>query len=421
MKQKFTSEKNKYLVNKNENETMFNFKISCLMKKQLINLMMTLAIVFGLSVSAMAQGLQVDSPYEIAIGATANFEVGANANSSFEWDVFELADDHTEGAADPGTTVDGDGSGANDKVTISSPTSNSTDIRFYEMQSDNTLFVVQCTETGASAQGSCTTIRRFYAAVFDFDIDVVALAANVSTLPVGGEATPAAPTDWSVDYPTLSECNSWSGDVVQNWLDSTWIRSMHVNSDSLNNATDTEPKYTDSYFAVRLTVDGANFQNYKARFQWSMDSTADASIYEMRVVSGSALFSGQSGDAFWTAGGLDQAITVPGSYIDDTYTTDQTMYVPHAATSATETVHIIRVRTHNLAGESAMKFNMKIDRLQLEKDAAEATTDYNNGEKYNAETSAGTDGLARLDGTKDISHSITISQSPATAIIGIDD
>jgi len=377
------------------------------MKKQLFSFLMVLALVVLAGTSAFAQaGLTPGNTYEIAIGSSATFEVASQTGNTYDWDVFELASDHIVGAA---KTASVDGS----KVTIASPTSNSTLITFYAMPSGTNVFVVEVKEQESAANGSCSTVRRFYVSLFNFDVQVIALSANVDAAP----ATPAG-TAFTGSYPALAECNSWSGDVIKNTIDSLMLASMRA--DSVDNPTNGHSKYTDSYFAIRLYLEGgASLANYRSRFQWSMDSTSTStSIYSMSVVNGPARFISENGSADWNSSGTTAAIATPTAWADANFSTEQTMYIPRQ-TGTAEAISVVRVRTHNLAGAADMKFNMKIDRVQLEKDATAGT--YNNGEKYNNHTNAASTTVARLDGSKDISSSITIRQSPATAIIDVVD
>jgi hypothetical protein len=346
--------------------------------------------------------LYPNATYEIAIGSSATFTVPVQGTNTYEWDVFELASTHVVGAPDAATVV-------GTKVTLSAATANSTIATFYAMPESGNLFVVQVTETEPAGSGSCSTVRRFYVSLFNFDIQVIALAANT-----GVPATPLG-TAFSGSFPELAECNSWSNTVIKNEIDSLMLTSMRA--DSVNNPTDSDLKYTDSYFAVRLYVEGgASLANYRSRFQWSMDSTsASTSIYEIEVVDGPARFAAEGGSDIWASAGPTAAITTPTAYAAGTFDGNQTFYIGNV--SATEAISVIRVRTHNLAGVADMEFNMKIDRVQLERDATGGT--YNNGDKYNVNTNAAATDVARLDDNKDISFPIVIRQSPATPVIDV--
>lgn len=389
------------------------------MKKQVINLMMTLAIVFGLSVSAMAQndGEFPDQTYELAIGSSANFDVDSVAGNTYAWVVYEAAITHTVGA----TTGLADASG---KTTIANPTWASTDIKFYGMPDTDNLFVVEVTEAEPVADGGCSTVRRFYVSVFDFDIEVVAFNVNYDFITMPDLSVPTDAVFTALDTIALEDCNSWSGDVVSNYISDALIQSMQA--DSTNNASIGENKYTDSYFAIRTTIQGTStFSDYRARFQWSMDTLNDASIYQIEVVDGPAMFASESASpvTLWTSGAFNAAIDNANltDWADGTFNSNKTMYIPKQASDPTSVISLVRVRTHNLAGEPDMQFNMKIDRLQLEKSDSGTDDRYNNGEKFNNETNTADTEVARLDTKRDISASITVRQSPETTIIDVTD
>lgn len=366
---------------------------------------MVLALVVLAGTSAMAQaGLTPAVTYEVAMGSTATFSVNDNStNSTYAWDVFELATAHVVGAAD-GASV------AATKVSIATPTAYTTTIKFYDDPAAGNLFVVQCTET-ETATGTCSTKRRFYVSVFDFDVQVIALGTS--------NTPPADATAWGVAATVQADCNSWSGDVIKNSLNSVMAAAMYA--DSVNNATNTELKLTDTYFAVRIHLTGATLNNYKTRIQWSMPSAANLEIYAIEALDATATgpkFSAEAGTTTWTAANANSAITEPTAYVGDVYNSEQTIYFPKTASADTEVVKVFRVRTHNLLGASDMVYDVRVDRVQLEKTAETA---YNNGEKVHASTTPAVTTLARLDTNKDNTETTTIRQSPATQIIGVAD
>jgi hypothetical protein len=387
-----------------EKQTFFNFKISCLMKKQFSYLVMMLAMMILAGTSAMAQGLYPTDTYEIAVGSSATFAVDDNStNSTYVWDVCELAATSAVGTTFS-TSVNDATSG---KVIIDTPTAYSTSIKFFDAQETDNIFVVECTETET---GGCSTVRRFYVTVFNFEVEVLSL---------GEDST--EPTDWATTDAAESLCNSWSGSVVKNTMDAAFVATMR--QDSVNNATDLTGKYTYTYFAVRMTLTGASLQNYKWRFQYSMPAASALYMYEIAAVTTGPTFISQSGDANWVATTTTN-LTAPTAYVSataDNYSTTQTIYVPHNSADVATAIYVFRVSTHNLLGAADMIYDVKIDRVQLEKDSDVATVDYNNGEKYNTDTESSTTGLARLDGVNDITAKTTIDQSPATEIITITD
>lgn len=364
------------------------------MKKQLFSLMMAFALVVGLSVTAMAQtGMTPATAYEVAIGFSTDFSVTPNATSSFTWGVGELAAGHTVGAAlTTGST----------KVTITNGATATATIRFNQAPDAGNIFVVQCIEQETS-DGGCSTIRRFYVSVFNFDVEVIALGTS-TTMPTGAA--------WLAAQSAKTTCNSWDNTVVKNTMDAAAVAAMH--QDSVNNPTDADPKVTDSYFALRVHVDGSSLDRYKARINWSMPGATNISIYSINVESGAAGFSSEGGAAAWTATPTT-ALTAPTTE-SSVFNTQQTLYLNAAATAVTELTYLFKVTTHNLLGQSDMVYDVRVDRIQLEK--AGVDTDYNNGEKVTA-TSAEVTG--KLDGVNDITSTTTIYQTPATSIIDIAD
>jgi hypothetical protein len=255
MKQKFTSEKNKYLVNKNENETMFNFKISCLMKKQFNYLMMVLAMVILAGTSAMAQdGLSVATAVWHLPGSTHGLSVAdGHTNTAFSWAVESI--DCAEAAASETLPAFTGGSEATASATFTYP----------EDAAGIYRFTVTENTTG---DGACSTTRQFFTAIMN--IDVVVLASDNTGAEIAGLA--------------LSSCNDYTllngSDLVGNentddntnslgtWQEGTlynerWVDVTLTVSDNTgcipDEAPANAPVATDFAWQFDYTVAGTNF------------------------------------------------------------------------------------------------------------------------------------------------------------------
>ena len=387
MEQKITKEKfKKFNEIKNENELMFNVKNVSLMKKQVINLMMMLALIVGAGVSAWAQdGMAPSTVKWVTIGSLQGYSVPdqSGAGNTYLWEVFEhnfAADDSDASISDASLT---DASG---KVTISASTDPATDITWLEVQeATSTMFAVQCTES----TGSCTTIRRFFIGVFDFHIDVALVDDNIGTNP-------------QPDADEAAFCNSWDGDVILNTMDAADIAAL--NQALENNETASENKVTSSYYQVTISVtagaSGLGIDDYKWRFLYSMPNASNVSIYSITAVTAGATF-GTDPTATATTD-----ITLAG-YTDDVYTGNNAVFL-----DATTATYIFEVQTHNLHGQAApMIYDIQIDQVQLAYAGADAT--YNNGEKFHADIAV----AGQVQITDGATGTRTINQSPDTDTI----
>lgn len=242
MKQKFTIEKHKYLENKkSKNETMFNFKISCLMKKQVINLMMTLAIVFGLSVSAMAQNDATtnasNSRYIMITGSTHTFSITrTEEDSDIEWSLVAEASQSATGTA----TAD------DDEYTIT----------WDENAAGN--YYVQVVETRDGITCANTT-RRFYINILDFDVwvyasDVSGVRLEDAALASCGDGTTANYGNETIDGATGQAFGNSYSDL--NSLVGTDVLDLHD--------ADTDG-FTRRYITLGITWNtGVNAEDAKA-------------------------------------------------------------------------------------------------------------------------------------------------------------
>lgn len=395
MNEKITKEKfKKFNELKNENELKFNVKNVSLMKKQLFSLMMAFALVMGLSVGAWAQdGLAPSTVKWVIKGSTSTFSVPVIGTNTYSWSVLEHAfTDLNIGIDEGSTTVVSSGT---PKVTIGTASAASTTVKFFDAPASGNMFAVQVVETNSF--NVCTSIRRFYINVFDFDVDV-ALVSN------------AAGADQNFDANETPYCNSWSGLVINNTHDAAELRAMHADYEV--NPVNDSLKYTTSYYAVTFSLSNApgsvTIADYKWRFQYSMPGATNLSLYEITSLTSGAVFSTAP-----VAADATSAVTLTG-WADGTFTGNNAVYVAAAAT----TTYIFRVRTHNLMDQTApMVYDLRIDQVQLE--TTGANTEYNNGEKLHAEiiSTGSLTGRTALDDGR--TGTRTINQSPATDVIQI--
>lgn len=377
---------------------------------------MVLALVVLAGTSAKAQtglGLVPTDAKEIAIGSSATFSVTPGlATNNFLWNVYEVASADIQ--ANPGMALATSVAGT--KATIATNTAASTLVTFYDDQNANNMFVVQCTETEVAA-GGCSTIRRFYVTIFNFDVEVIALGIQPTT-------APGAPADWTTAAAQV-ECNTWSGTVVANStttpavavLDGTAITTPHANYVNYE-GTGGVAKVTESWFAVRITLTSGNLNNFLWRFQYSLPGSG-MSLYEISTAEPGVTFAAVGGNNYWRAATPDAALATPTTWAGATLDGTQTIYVPKradATPSATAT-YVFKVITHNNLNAADMVYAVNIDRVQLEKGDATSPTAYNNGEKFLAANAVA--GQAQLDGALDVSATTTINQSPSTSIIGV--
>jgi hypothetical protein len=173
MKQKFTSEKNKYLENKNlKNETMFNFKISCLMKKQFNYLMMVLAMVILAGTSAMAQNSDQNADTHFT-GSEHTYSVtDLSTSTEYAWTILDVTGAGT--SADP--YISAAPTAATNYTGLSGEATRS--VTFTWSESASGVFCIQLSESNLAVRGGCATVREFFVLVIDFDLHLFASDAS---------------------------------------------------------------------------------------------------------------------------------------------------------------------------------------------------------------------------------------------------
>jgi hypothetical protein len=186
MKQKFTSEKNKYLENKNlKNETMFNFKISCLMKKQLISLMMVLSMVILAGTSAMAQATVVGditaaegspgNPKIYIAGSTGSLSVTDEIDHTYTWN-FYAGSDASTAITTVGVGADAMASGFDVSAATGTPAGLATQAgataNFTWTEAASGAFYATVTDLNTTT--GCSTVRAYHMGLIGFDVVVYA-------------------------------------------------------------------------------------------------------------------------------------------------------------------------------------------------------------------------------------------------------
>jgi hypothetical protein len=278
---------------------------------------------------------------------------------------------------------------------------------------DDDIYIVQV--TSESADG-CSTIRRFYISIFDFEVEV--FAANLDANgPVGSEP--------------LVVCNSWSSSVIKNWDGTDEYEGDDLTAYSptdVNNATDDEPKVTTRNFGVRITLVGANSTNLntlKWRMRYSLISGDEASdddlaaedadllLYQISSLTSTdqPLFSGESGTTSIENATGD--LTIVGT---DTWDSNNNIYFPKKTdgTPSNEAIYYFSVSTHNILSANDMNWGVQVDKVALETSPDDQTA-YDNGAKVHESLDVTNDIVLDTDNSR--SEVFTINQSPATSVI----
>lgn len=201
------------------------------MKKQVINLMMTLAIVFGLSVSAMAQSNTVLDPDTIFAGSAKTFAVSLTSGNYYAWNVLDVTSVTTTVTTYPYEYTATAASEVND---VSSATSanaennNSFSTQFLESAAG--LYAIRVTEEGRSnTEGNtyCTTVRDFFVYIVSFDVRVYACDINGDS--IHGDALTHCGPDYDPFHNDMTTLSTYSGADPR---DTSYVRVI-IQSDDL--------------------------------------------------------------------------------------------------------------------------------------------------------------------------------------------
>jgi len=416
------------------------------MKKQLFSLVMLLALVVFAGTSAWAQagsGLKPNETKEIIRGSIVHFAVtdatGATAASTYDWKVYSglSTDPFTQGgtALTAGTNWDFATSLTNDAVPTE-PKGTEAWIKFLTKPSvANGIYIVEVTAHNTN----CTTLRRFFISVFDFEVDVFLSESNGN--PITGEGT---------TYQDIAGCNTWGGKIIHNGLlgattafEGDSLTGPHANYVA-NSTTPLIPKTTTYYFTVKIELTGntsMDLDNLKWRMRYSLTNGAvgastdtDLKLYRIANTSKSANTNNPSFTTEATGpqfiGGDNtpaNATTVLSIDASGYSSVNSAIYFPAGSGAATfdnnTATYTFEVVTHNLLSQGDMTWGIRADEVDLETTTTDVTANaYNNGTKYHAEVAtglpAGGHPISLIDGK---SGTYTIQQSPATSTIKVND
>jgi len=389
MKQKMKIKKTSELELK---KSMLNVKIFSLMKKQLFSLVMMLALIVIVSTNVRAQAVgNGDAPstaYWAIVGSQTTHTITLDGSTT-AWSVRIVGNtDLTIGEAGTAAVLNTDyavisGGAAGDNNIV---------VRWLRSAGAGSVYAVQVIET-ADADG-CTTVRRSYVGVFDFDVDIE-FATDINGTGANGDAA-------------FATTNSWCATVVQNTHSAAEIAG--VDQSLINNPTDNDNKETSTFFRVTITLSSApsgfSLANMKWRFQYSLQDASGVSLYDITSADG-ALFTGEAGTA--SIGGTANA------ELDYTAGTNESVYVPRIVVGTpTTATYDFEIGNHNRLGASSTTYSIRLDQVDVE---FGATQDYNNGTKYFA-TGAPANSATLSDGQTGIN---TINQGPATTTITLTD
>lgn len=388
------------------------------MKKQLFSFLMVLALVVLAGTSAMAQtatsnGLTPTTARLAVVGSVSAFtqaETGAN-DATYAWTILEI--DPADGLAATGTSTVGTGGRFVTSAGVTTGAS-TTDATVYIQwlaapATTGNVYAIQCTATtSTTGQGTCTTIRRFFVTVFDYDVDIYLSDATGAKLGSDADIT--------------DECNSWSGKIITNSLESTALTVADHDLTHNGNATTDTPagieKTTTTYFTVEITTSGpaVNLSALNWRLLYSMPAAADLSLYQIDNIGTNqrAQFSTIGGDNVITGA---EVLTIASSAINADG--NNVLFFPAGGSATTSEKFIFEVRTHNNLGANKMVMNMRVDQtgVALQPSGTLANADFNDGIKYNSALNIA-DAQTLKDGT---SGTKTIMMSPASSIITIVD
>ena len=413
---------------KKSTNVMFNFKMFCLMKKQLFSLMMVFALIVGLNVSTWAQGNTLDAtsawtdfdgyyyndPTFMIQNSVRAFEVTVHGTNTFTWNVYTV--DITTGTA-TAATDDTDFSlwsdaGATTSVTAGAATAsqNSIYVEWLTVSAPNEVFAVDVIETN-SITGSCTSHRRLYVLVYGVDMDIIASYSD------GSEKTT-----------NLLDCNIWSGDVIGNHLTADQLDDQD-GSFTNHNGTVLKNKYDTIYAHVSMagslndwitgsTLPGGAATSILAAtgvddFRWmfgytistdaggtAFDPAADGSILSVTADEAIYFDTEDTGDNFL---GTDMNNSPTLTTVLAAGDMTGTVYVPAGITEFTLTIAV-----HNLFNQTTSpSVSFEGANLALERSAFGGDASFNDG--------------GESDETNNQSAVQTIYASPATPIITITD
>jgi len=404
------------------------------MKKQIFTLVMLLALVAGAVSSTWAQngdGMLPSTPILVTRGSTSQFTITetGTAAQNVDWAVLELA--QADADAYTGSTAATAGTdyqfvtSLTDATTYdpSTPNDLTAYVKWLGLPTAGNLFIVQVT-TNYTAPSACSTVRRFYVSVFDFEVNAYLCGLDGV---IAGAPTLAGMFSAEFNEAAKSQCNSWSGQVIHSTFSGANMAAMFA--DSIDNEEHDSLKLTSTYYAVRIGLSGnpsnLDLNNIKWRFRYSIQNPAILDIYDITLVPASSGATTSHNDVefmngtdpFIRAADIDEEVTIAAT--TGWNANNEVAIGPDpTAGDVNENLFIFRVRTHNMAGQNlAQTWDIRIDEAQLE--TTSASTSYNDGRKVHADIAASYDNpVSLVDGQSSIQ---SITQSPATSRIVLTD
>jgi len=388
------------------------------MKKQLFSFVVMLALIVFAGTSAWAQGptangLTPATPRLAIVGSVSHFlqvETGDN-DATYVWTILEM--DPAGGLEGTGTsTVNTGGRFVTSAGVVTGASTTSADAYIQWLKAPGTsgnVYAIECTATTSTVgQGTCTTKRRFFMTVFDYDVDIY-LSDNA-----GGKLNLDA---------DLTDCNSWASQILANTIEGTQITNPHFATTHNGNLVTGTPagieKTTTTYFTVEITTSGpaVALSTLNRRLKYSMPTaTAALSLYQIDNIGSNsrAQFSTISGANLITGA---EVLTIATTGMDAGG--NDIVFIPAGGSATTSEKFIFEVRTHNNLGAAQMVYNMQLDQtaVALQPSGTLANTDFNDGIKYNAAMSI-PDAQTLKDGVSGVR---TIQMSPASSVITITD
>jgi hypothetical protein len=433
MKQTITIEKQKREI-KNE---CLNFKNVSLMKKQIFTLMMLLALMVGFGSRALAQnesGLTPDAARLAIVGSIGTFTttnqspVGpSQQTATYQWNVYEIA--IVDGIQATGADVVGTKCRfMTDAGAVGGDTDDENPIAYIQWTGvpadDEHVFAVEITSTTSTVdEGTCTTRRRVYVTVFDYQLDVF-LSDAAGTRVESGDPAVEAPVDI---------CNSWSGLVLYNDEATDLFEGDRIilpdHAETHNGAATAAggiEKTTSTYFTIRLTVTGAaalEINDLNLRLRLSMPLESGISLYQIERIAGAEnVIRFENLDAATDNDVITGAEVLTFSEGDFSSQLNSHIYILPGGAATNAANYVFEVRTHNNLGSPHMAYDVRIDEAQLALQLAGANAvyaEFNDGRKiHNDLFTVGGPEQTFTDGRSELT---TINQSPATSTIGITD
>lgn len=248
------------------------------MKKQFINVMMTLAIVFGLSVSAMAQdGLTPATAIWHLPGSTHSLTVdAAHTGTTFAWTA---------------SSVDCDGITAGTHTAPNFTTDDAAACVFSYPADAAGIYRFLVTET--ATDGGCTTAREFFTAIMNLNVIVIASDAAGDEISGGSLASCNDYTLRRTENPATlvgNEDTDDGGDALTTWTDAAlfnerWVEVTLEVSDNSGCTVAGAPTVSDFAWQFTYTIDDGADDNFGDNFV-GMQAVTDVTYSDPTALTG---------------------------------------------------------------------------------------------------------------------------------------